>query len=93
MSFEQEHNNGLNIREFHREKLLEPGWPGELSPSELAYVKSEIRKSPSLKRIWGFRPTAKRLSEKHIRDVARNGVIRKSKPVSASATRRQKPNR
>jgi hypothetical protein len=72
---------------------VEPGWAGELSPAELAYIKSELKKSPSLKRRWGFRPSAKRLSNSHIRDVARNGVCAKKKRVSASVVREEKPYR
>ncbi len=93
MSLEQEYANDPKLLKFYQENLIEPGWAGELSHNELAYIKSELKKSPSLKRRWGFRPTAKRFSEKHIRDVARNGLIRKSKPVSASASRREKPDR
>lgn len=74
MSLEQQHANNPKLLKFYQENLIEPGWAGELSPDELAYIKSQLKKSPSLKRRWGFRPTAKRLSESHIRDVARNGV-------------------
>ena len=77
--------------EFCKEKLLEPGWAGELSPDELAYIKSQLKRSPSLKRRWGFRPSAKRLSENHIRKVARDGLSVIKKPVSASAATEQKP--
>ena len=72
--------------EFYKEKLLEPGWTGELT-----YIKSQLKRSPSLKRRWGFYPSAKRLSEDHIRKVARDGLSAIKKPVSASAVREQKP--
>jgi hypothetical protein len=71
-------------------KLLEPGWAGELSPDEFAFVKSELRKSLSLKRRWGFRPTAKRLSEHKIREVARNGISANQKLVLASPAREER---
>lgn len=61
------------------EKLLQPGWAGELDPPEFALVKAQLQQSPSLKRRWGFRPSAKRLSEAHIRSVAMNGLQRKAK--------------
>ena len=77
--------------EFCKEKLLEPGWAGELSTAELAYIKSQLKQSPSLKRRWGFRPSAKRLSEDHIRKVARDGISVSKKPVLASDVREQKP--
>ena len=77
MSLEQQHVNDPEILKLYQENLIEPGWAGELDDDELAYIKSQLRKSPSLRRRWGFRPTAKRLSESHIRDVAMNGVSRK----------------
>lgn len=55
-------------------KLLVPGWAGELDGAELAYIKSRLRGSASLRRLWGFRPSAKRLSSAHIRWVAMYGV-------------------
>ena len=77
MSLEQQPVNDPEILKLYQENLIEPGWAGELDDDELAYIKSQLRKSPSLRRRWGFRPTAKRLSESHIRDVAMNGVSRK----------------
>ena len=71
-------------------KLLEPGWAGELGGDELAYIKSELKKSPSLKRRWGFRPTAKRFSESQIRAVARDGISAKKKPVLAADDKQKK---
>ena len=68
-----------------KEELLIPGWAGELRPDEFAYIKLELRKSPSLRRRWGFRPSAKRFSESRIRHVAMHGLNRKQKPVLASA--------
>jgi hypothetical protein len=55
-------------------KLLKLGWAGELSPQEFAYIKAELRHSSSLRRRWGFRPSARRLSESRIRGVARGGL-------------------
>ena len=57
-----------------RKKLLIPGWAGQLTPEEFAYIKASLRESPTLKRKWGFRPSAKRLSNKHIRLVAMYGL-------------------
>jgi len=70
MSFQEQQANNLDIQKLCWRKLLEPGWAGELGRDELAYIKAELKKSPSLKRRWGFRPTAKRFSEKQIRAVA-----------------------
>ena len=62
------------LHDFYARNLLEPGWAGELDRAELAYIKSQLRQSPSLRRRWGFRPTAKRLPEARIRAVAMHGI-------------------
>jgi len=74
MSLEERYAHDPEILEFYKQKLLEPGWAGELDHDGLAYLKSQLRRSPSLRRRWGFRPSAKRLSEDRIRAVARNGL-------------------
>jgi len=79
MTLEERYKNDPWLLELYKEKLLEPGWAGELDDVELEYIKSELRKSPSLRRKWGFRPSAKRFSESRIRDVAMNGVCRRQK--------------
>ena len=71
---EERYNNDPQLAGSCQRKLLRPGWPGELGPDELAYVKTQLRQSPSLKRRWGFRPSAKRLSESHLRAAARDGL-------------------
>ena len=83
MSFEEKYANDPQLLSFYKRKLVEPGWAGELSPDELAYLKSQLQQSPSLKRRWGFKPSARRLSESHIRSVARNGLATNRKPVLA----------
>lgn len=79
MSFQKEQDSNLDLQKLCWRKLLEPGWAGELGGDELAYIKAELKKSPSLKRRWGFRPTARRFSEKQIRAVARDGISAKRK--------------
>lgn len=59
---------------FYKTKLLELGWAGELDQCELEYIRSELRQSAQLRRRWGFRPSAKRIPDKRIRQVARNGL-------------------
>ena len=85
MTLEERYKSDAKLLAFYRRKLIEPGWAGELSPDEFAYVKCQLRQSPSLKRRWGFRPSARRLSESRIRAVARNGLSAIKKPVLASA--------
>jgi hypothetical protein len=72
------------LHELYAEKLLEPGWAGELDHRELAYLKSQLQQSSSLKRRWGFRPSARRLSTTRIRAVAMYGLSANETGVSAS---------
>lgn len=74
MTLEERYANDPYLLEFYRENLLEPGWAGELDDVELEYIKSHLKQSASLRRRWGFRPSAKRFSESHIRAVAMDGV-------------------
>lgn len=74
MTLEESYANDPWLLELYKEKLLEPGWAGELDDVELEYIKSHLKQSPSLRRRWGFRPSAKRFSESHIRAVAMDGV-------------------
>lgn len=76
---------------FYKDKLLELGWAGELDAVELEYVKSQLNKSRSSRRRWGFRPSAKRLSDSRMRAVAMYGVSRKQKQVSTSTVGEQTP--
>ena len=89
MPLEEQYANDPDLLDFYRKKLLEPGWAGELSPDEFAYIKLQLRRSPSLKRRWGFRPSAKRLSESRIRTVARIGLSANKKPLLASVVKEQ----
>ena len=35
-------------------RLLEPGWGGELSDSEVEYIQQELKRSKRLWRKWGY---------------------------------------
>lgn len=72
------------LHDLYATKLLEPGWAGDLDKAELAYVRARLGESPSLRRRWGFRPSAKRLSTAHIRRAAMYGVRRDGGRVLAS---------
>lgn len=87
MNLEEQQKDAIEFLEFYKEKLIEPGWAGELSPDEFTYIKLQLKQSPSLKRRWGFRPSAKRLSESRIRTVARKGRSANKKPVLALVTK------
>ena len=55
------------------ERLLEPGWAGDLGDDELAFVKAHLLVDKALARRWGFRPGAKRRPDWAIRAVSMNG--------------------
>ena len=90
MTLEERYASDPFLLEMHKKELLDPGWAGELDGVELAYIKSQLRQSASLRRRWGFKPTAKRFSDKHIRAVARDGLSAIKKPVSASVKKKKK---
>jgi hypothetical protein len=78
-------DTGKNEMSRHKEefvenpKLLEPGWAGQPTPSEVAYIKVELMKSAALRQRWGFKRSAKRFSTARIRYVAEHGVPAKKK--------------
>ena len=74
MTLEERYANDPWLLELHKEKLLEPGWAGDLDDVELEYIRSRLKQSASLRLRWGFRPSAKRFSESRIRAVAMDGV-------------------
>ena len=84
MSLEKRYAGDTELLEFYERKLLQPEWAGELDGVELAYIKSRLKGSPTLKRRWGFKPSARRLSETRIRVVAKDGFSAIQKPVLAS---------
>lgn len=79
MTLNERYADDSGLLEFYKKKLLIPGWAGEIKPDELKYIKSQLRASPSLKRRWGFKPSAKRLPEKRIRAIARDSLSPKTK--------------
>lgn len=84
VTLEERHANDPWLLGICKDKLLEPGWPGELDAVEFEYIKSHLKQSSSLRRSWGFRPSAKRLSDSRIRAVAMDGISGKQKRVLAS---------
>jgi len=89
VTLEKRYADAPDLLAFYKEKLLEPEWAGELESVELAYIKSELRRSASLRRRWGFRPSAKRLSELRIRAIARDGLSANKRLVLASVVGKQ----
>ncbi len=74
MTLEERYKDDPQLLEFYKQGLLEPGWAGEVDDVEVAYIKSQLKKSGWLKRRWGFYDRAKRISKKRIIEVARNGL-------------------
>ena len=56
------------------ERLLLPGWAGELSDHELAFIEERLRRSRRLSRQWGITNWA--YNEQCIRQVALVGITR-----------------
>ena len=65
------------LHDLYMQSLPEPGWVGDLDRAELAYVEAQFRQPASLRRKWGFRPSARRLSDGRIRQVAISGALNK----------------
>lgn len=89
-TLEKRYAGDLKLLAYYKQKLLIPGWAGQLDAVELAYVKSEIMKSPSPKRHWGLKPSTKRVSKKYLRLVARDGLRRNKNRVLASVSKNKK---
>lgn len=54
-------------------RLLEPGWGGEISPDELAFLHSELTQDKRLAFQWGFQPAKKRRPAWAVLQVAEFG--------------------
>jgi len=55
-------------------KLLIPGWAGDLSPDELAFIKAELKKNRRLRATWGMGRGRGRINDEKIKAVAMHGV-------------------
>jgi hypothetical protein len=58
-------------------KLLEPGWAGQLSDSEIKFIQRELKRYPSLWRKWGYKRAMMRgvsIPASTIRRVAIHGL-------------------
>ena len=85
VTFQDRYAKDPELLQFYKDKLLIPGWAGELDSVELTCIKSQLKLSPTLRIRWGVKPSARRLSKKRAREVARNGLSAIKKPVLASA--------
>lgn len=52
ITLEQEYKDDRALLACYQKKLLEPGWAGELTDSEAAYIGAELSKSPILRGRW-----------------------------------------
>ena len=64
------------------ERLLIPGWAGELSEEELAFVQERLRRSRRLLRLWKI--AARDCPENAIRQVALSGVTEQTKTITST---------
>ena len=55
------------------QRLLEPGWAGELTDKELAYIQQELFADDKLSYLWGFARSLKTRPLEAIRRVAMDG--------------------
>ena len=74
------------------QRLLEPGWAGELAPDELAFIVAELVKDKKRSFAWGFQPSKKRRSEWAIIQVAEFGDPNGRATNMGLARRRTPPN-
>jgi hypothetical protein len=61
-----------------RKKLLEPGWAGQLSDSEIEFIQRELKRYPSLWRRWGYKKAMVRgvpIPASTIRRIAIHGLL------------------
>ena len=59
------------------DRLLIPGWAGELSDPELAFIEEQLRGSRRLSKKWGINNRG--YSEQGIRQVALSGITEQTK--------------
>jgi hypothetical protein len=55
-----------------QDRIMEPGWAGELGQDELARLQKALMNDPDLARVWGWRPSMKRRAAVAIERVASN---------------------
>ena len=55
------------------DRLLVPGWAGEIAPDEFEYLQGELSADRKLAYTWGFAPSKKRRPEWAVRQVAMVG--------------------
>lgn len=58
-------------------KLLEPGWAGRLSDSEIEFIQRELKRYPILWRKWGYKKAMMRgvsIPASTIRRIAIHGL-------------------
>ncbi len=74
MGLKEQYRDDPDLLNFYEERLLIPGWGGELIADDVRCIRYKLRQSVGLRIRWGFKRSAKRFSESHIRAVARDGL-------------------
>ena len=79
------------MRGLSDQRLLEPGWAGELAEDELANIQGELLADKKLSYLWGFAPAQKTRPLEAIRRVAMDGdPERRSVNIPLARPRRAK---
>ncbi|MBI2020091.1 hypothetical protein HYS94_01595 [Candidatus Daviesbacteria bacterium] len=56
------------------DRLLIPGWAGELGDDELGFILQKLKENRRLRKKWGFKIDQKTFRESKIRKVAYEGI-------------------
>lgn len=80
----------IDRRVIMREKLLMPGWAGELDNEELAFVKKRLKADRKLRTRWGFVRGTGHMNDEMIRGVAMEGPEILKKDGYIASTRKRK---
>jgi hypothetical protein len=56
-----------------QDRIMEPGWAGQLGRDELERLQQALATDPDLARVWGWRPSMRRRAAAAVERVAANG--------------------
>ena len=68
------------------DKLLQPGWAGDLCPEELAFIKVALKQDRRLRAKWGMGRGHGWVNDDKIRAVAMDGIEALNSPSPDAST-------